>query len=67
MENDRVDETQYGKYCYEAYAESCGNKTWDGKDMMKWENIPLEKQLHWIRGGNEAVDRYRRHLESYRC
>lgn len=29
----------YGRIGYEAYAESTGGKTWDGRDMPTWEQL----------------------------
>ena len=51
-------EDKYGKFCYEGYKASCEGKTWDGKEMMPWEDIPNEKQIHWIIGANNVVDKF---------
>lgn len=48
----------YGKHCYEGYKASCEGKTWDGKEMMNWENMPNDKKIHWIIGANNVVDKF---------
>lgn len=37
----------YGQIAYEAYADSTGGKTFDGRDMPKWEQLPERIQLAW--------------------
>ena len=49
--NDEIRERAAGKGCYNAYKESCGGKTWDGKDMMEFLDMPEDKQIHWIKAG----------------
>ena len=40
-----------GRVGYEAYAESTGNKTYDGRDMPKWEELTQRIQDAWRHAG----------------
>lgn len=37
----------YGKVGYDAYAKSTGGKTFDGRDMPKWEDLPEPIRKAW--------------------
>lgn len=37
----------YGQVGYEAYAESTGGKTFDGRDMPKWDELPARIKTAW--------------------
>lgn len=43
-----MDETNYAKVGYEAYAEFTGGKTFDGRDMPKWGNLPDKTKEAWL-------------------
>lgn len=54
-----------GQTGYEAYAQSTGGKTFDGRDMPRWEALPERIQKAWNDAaqaiGDEAVIRVRIH------
>lgn len=37
----------YGRIGYEAYAESTGGKTFDGRDMPRWDELPQRIVAAW--------------------
>lgn len=39
--------TEYGSVGYSAYAESTGGKTFDGRDMPRWSDLPERIQNAW--------------------
>ncbi len=41
----------YGEHGYEAYAESTGGKTFDGRDMPAWKDLPDRIQEAWHAAG----------------
>jgi hypothetical protein len=43
------------KIAYEAYAATTGGKTYDGKDMPKWEDLPLRTVTAWEAAVGAAV------------
>ena len=40
-----------GRIGYEAYAHSTGGKTFDGRDMPRWEDLPDPIQTAWEAAG----------------
>jgi len=46
-----------GRIAFEAYAESVGGKTYDGKDIPKWESVGKTVQDGW-RHAAVAVSQY---------
>lgn len=42
----------FGRLGYDAYAQSTGGKTFDGRDMPKWDELPERIQTAW----NAAAD-----------
>jgi len=38
---------EIGAIGYEAYAKSTGGKTWDNRDMPKWEELPDRIKAAW--------------------
>ncbi len=43
-----------GQIAYEAYAKSTGGKTYDGRDMPKWDDLPEAIRTAW-RAAADAV------------
>ena len=43
-----LDLQDLGKTGYEAYAASTGGKTFDGRDMPKWDDLPPKIQTAWM-------------------
>lgn len=51
------DET-YAKIGYEAYAVSTGGKTFDGRDMPKWPELPERIRDAWRAATDAALEHY---------
>lgn len=45
-----------GAIGYEAYAKKTGGKTYDGRDMPKWEELPEKIQDAWEAAANGIAD-----------
>jgi len=45
----------FGALGYEAYARSTGGKTWDGKDMPKWEDLPQRIKDAWMAAADAVM------------
>lgn len=48
----------YGQIGYEAYVQSTGGKTFDGRDMPKWEGLPPNIQKAWTDGTWEVIETF---------
>lgn len=46
-----------GRIAFQAYSDEMGGKTYDGKDIPKWENVGQKVQDAW-RAAGVAVLRY---------
>ncbi len=58
--NDRWDFEGLGAIGYDAYAKFTGGKTFDGRDMPKWEDLPPRIKQAWAAAAQsitDAVDR----------
>lgn len=51
------DET-YAKLGYEEYAVSTGGKTFDGRDMPKWDELPQRIKDAWRAATDKVLDVY---------
>jgi hypothetical protein len=51
-----MDEKDYGQIGYEAYAEFTGGKTWDGRDMPKWDNLPNKIKEAWLEAALAIIE-----------
>lgn len=40
---------------YEGYAEWTGWKTYDGRDMPRWDDLPTRTRMAWVAGIGAAV------------
>mgnify|MGYP001586076291 CR=1 FL=1 len=49
---------EYGIIGYETYAKFTGGKTWDGKPMPTWEDLPEKIQGAWGASGEAVVESY---------
>lgn len=47
-QGESIGKTKGGQVGYEAYAQSTGGKTFDGRDMPTWEQLPERIQRAWI-------------------
>lgn len=45
-----------GKAGYEAYAKSTGGKTFDGREMPKWEDLPQRIRDAWTQAANAILE-----------
>ena len=54
---------EYAKIAFEAYSESTGGKTYDGKPIPKWNELPEHVQRAWSAAAaaiiNKLSDRVR--------
>ncbi len=50
-----VDGHDVGKLGYEAYASSTGGKTFDGRDMPTWEDLPERIQRAWYAAASAII------------
>lgn len=50
----------YGKIGYEAYAESTGGKTYDGRQMPAWDALPPHVQNAWAAAANSIITAHER-------
>jgi hypothetical protein len=55
--------TAFGRVGYEAYAKHTGGKTYDGRDMPKWQELPGNIRDAW----NEAGFAYMTALADAAC
>ena len=51
-----MDHDQLGKRGYEAYAVSTGGKTYDGRDMPTWDQLPERIRQAWIAAAADVKD-----------
>ena len=49
---------ELAKLGYEAYAVATGGKTWDGKDMPTWDQLPERIQTAWTAATCKILDEY---------
>jgi hypothetical protein len=47
-----------GQIGYEAYAVSTGGKTFDGRDMPKWDELPSRVQVAWFCAASAIRDEF---------
>lgn len=52
-----------GQIGYEAYAFSTGGKTWDGRNMPKWEDLPSHIRIAWDDAAEAIEDAVRVEIE----
>lgn len=45
--DDEFNWVNIAAFGYEAYAESSGNKNYQGNPMPKWDDLPKEIKQHW--------------------
>ena len=50
-----VDWSAVARTAYEAYARSMGGKTYDGRDMPQWRELPQHIQVAWETAARHAV------------
>jgi hypothetical protein len=50
-----VDNKNYGKIGYEAYAVETGGKTYDGRNMPKWDELPDKIKIAWQMAADRIV------------
>ena len=49
-------QTKRAKLAYEAYCEAVGGKSWDGKPLQKWDDLPESIQLAWAVAAKAVAD-----------
>jgi hypothetical protein len=54
---DEVSEVAMGMF--DAYGEHCGWKTFDGRDMPRWDGINDAVRSHWMAAAKYAIDKYK--------
>lgn len=59
MTQDPTPELHRAKTAYEAYADSTGGKTFDGRDMPLWAALGPRIQRAWEAAAQAAVDAFR--------
>lgn len=52
-----VDITEFAKGLFNAYGEHCGWKTFDGRDMPRWDGINDAVRGHWKAAAEWALAR----------
>lgn len=52
-------EETFERLGYEAYAKSTGGKTYDGRDMPAWDDLPDRIKCAWYAAWRAIVDRER--------
>lgn len=53
-----MNDKSYGQIGYEAYAKSTGGKTYDGRDMPKWEALPEPIKEAWEDAADAIREEY---------
>lgn len=60
MSDDRrLDDLRLGQAGYEAYAAKTGGKTFDGRDMPKWDELPDRIKDAWSAAAHGIVVAHR--------
>ncbi len=49
------DHETIGRAAFEAYSESTGGLTYDGKEIPSWEGLTEAIRLAWVAAGHAAV------------
>lgn len=53
-----IPDEKYGRMGYEEYAVSTGGKTYDGRDMPKWDALPERIRTAWCAAVSKVLDAY---------
>lgn len=53
-----VPDYTYAKIGYEGYAASTGGKTFDGRDMPKWDELPARIKDAWLAATDAVLNHH---------
>lgn len=53
---------KFGKFAFEVYAECRQNKTFDGKLIPKWDNLPLDIREAWCVSAVMVIEEYSKQM-----
>ena len=53
-----IPDENYGRMGYEEYAVSTGGKTYDGRDMPQWDDLPERIKSAWCAAASKILDTY---------